>query len=63
MTKRQRAIADEEAPIFGGGIGTVGYAVSCKSSFSSESIERAEKRIEELKLLIKAWKDDRKSEK
>ena len=45
MTKRQRAIAEEETPIF------------------AESIDRAETRIKELKLLIKAWKDDRKSEK
>ena len=62
MTKRQRAIAEEETPIFGGGIGTTGFSVSCKSSFPSESIQRAETRIKELKLLIKAWKDDRESE-
>ena len=59
MTKRQRAIAEEETPIFAGGISKPGGAALCKSSFS-EAIERAENRISELQLLIRHWKNDRK---
>ena len=60
MTKRQRVIEEEEAPLVSGGC--VGFVdIPARKSSFNESIERAETRIEELKLLIKAWKDDRKS--
>ena len=43
MTKRQRAIAEEESPI-------------CSPVKESEQIERAKERIKELQLLIKHWR-------
>ena len=52
MTKRQRAIADEEAPMFS------------HQHPEPERITNAKKRIEELKLLIHHWeKHEREKQK
>jgi len=51
VTRRQRAIAEEETPF--------GLAMIPKrSKTTQEKIDNAEKRIEELKLLIKHWRKD-----
>ena len=44
MTKRQRAIAEEDFPVFR------------PEARESEQIERAKQRIKELQLLIKHWR-------
>lgn len=46
MTKRQRVIAQEEAPI----------STMKSHNYLDEMIERAEKRIDELRELINFWK-------
>ena len=45
MTRRQRAIAEEDFPIFS------------PEKKESEKIERAKQRIKELDLLIKHWRE------
>ena len=51
MTRRQRTIAEEETPL---GINMIPK----RSKTTQEKIDNAEKRIEELKLLIKHWRED-----
>ena len=51
MTRRQITIAEEETPLAVNMIPPV-------SKTNQEKIDFAEKRIEELRLLIKHWKED-----
>ena len=57
MTKRQRVIDEEEAPLMSGGCAGSLDSPARKSSFN-ESIERARARINELELLIKHWTNE-----
>ena len=57
MTKRQRVIEEEEAPLVSGGC--VGFVdIPARKSSFNESIERARARINELELLIKHWTNE-----
>tara|TARA_B100001996_G_scaffold302728_1_gene243396 strand:- start:5001 stop:5162 length:162 start_codon:yes stop_codon:yes gene_type:complete len=49
MTRRQRALAEEETPL---GINMI----PALAKTTQEKIDNAEKRIEELQLLIKHWR-------
>jgi len=49
MTRRQRTIAEEETPLAINMLPPI-------SKTKQEKIEKAEKRIQELQLLIKHWK-------
>ena len=51
MTRRQRTIAEEETPLAVNMVPPI-------SKTKQEKIDFAEKRIEELRLLIKHWKED-----